>query len=253
MTTSIYRDVIVLSILAAVSTGTAAAQPQQPKLREVYFSTVKPDRIGDFLAAGREIADAMKKGDSERSYTVWTSLSGPREYLLVRYHSTWAELDTPLEPKLNGMGGQLALITARINAAVESQRRVMYLLDHDLSLPIGDAPPAMVQVLRTWVRPEHIQAYRDLVKSETLPAIKKGGAKMYSVSHVRAGGANQEYSSVIALDNWAALDGVMPIVTGLGGQAGYDKFLTKLRPLITRSEYEIYRYLPNLSYLAPRK
>ena len=89
----------------------------------------------------------------------------------------------------------------------------------------------MVQVLRTWVRPEHIEAYRTLVKSDTLPAIKKSGAKMYSVGHVRVGGANQEYSSVIALDNWAALDGVMPIVTGLGGQAAYDKFLTKLRTL----------------------
>lgn len=253
MTTSICRDAVALSLLVAVSASTAAAQTEQPKLRSVAFSAIKPDRIGDFLAATKELAEAMKKGDSERSYTTWTSLSGPREYALVRYHNTWAELDTPLEPKLNGIGGQLATIAARIAATIESQRRVVYLLDHELSLPIGDPPSAMVQVLRTWVRPEHIEAYRMLVKSDTLPAIKKSGARMYSVSHVRVGGANQEYSSVVALDNWAALDGVTPIVAGLGGQAAYDKFLTKLRPLIARSEYEIYRYLPNQSYLAPRK
>ncbi len=255
MMTSIYRNFLPMSLLMAVGAGTAMAQPEQPKVRSVQFVTVKPDRIGDFLAAGREMTEAVKKGGSERSFSTWTSLSGPREYALVRYLSNWSELDTTVEPKLNSMAGQLTALQARINASVESQRRVFYALDHELSLPLapGDAPQALAQVLRIWARPDQIDAFRALVKSDLLAAAKKSGMKTYSVAHVRAGGANQEYSIVSGLDNWAALDSVSPIVTGLGGQAAYDKFLAKLRPLVTRSEYEIYRFLPNQSYAAPKK
>ena len=254
MMRSIYRTSATLGVLMAVSAGTIVAQPEQPKVRSVTFATISPGRIGDFLSASREMTEALKKAGSERSHSTWTSLTGPREYALVRYLNQWSELDTTVEPKLSGIAGQLSSLQARINATIESQRRVLYLLDHDLSLPLADGPPQPIaQVLRTWVRPEHIEAYRNLVKSDLLPAAKKSGVKAYSVARVRAGGANQEYNTVSFLDNWAALDGVSPIVTGLGGQAAYDKFLAKLRPLVTRTEYEIYRYLPNQSYLAPKK
>jgi hypothetical protein len=257
MMVSTYRSSAALGVLMAVSAGTIMAQPEQPKVRSVVFSTVKFDRIGDFLAASREFTEAVKKGGSEHSYSTWVSLSGPREYALVRYHMKWSELDSApgAEPALKGIAGQLSALNARISATIESSRRVFYLLDHDLSLPLApDATPQPIaQVLRTWVRPEHIEAYRTLVKSDLLAAAKKSAVKLYSVSHVRAGAANQEYSIVSGLDNFAALDEVSPIITGMGGQAAYDKFLGKLRALISRSEYEMYRYLPNQSYMAPKK
>jgi hypothetical protein len=253
--TFIYRSSAALTVLMAVSAGTAIAQAQQPKVREVIFSTVKADRIADGVSARRELAEAMKKAGSERSYSTWTSLTGPREYVVVRYHAKWSDLDTApgAEPALKGIAGQLSVLNARIADTIESSRRVFYVLDHDLSLPLADTPPAMAQVLRTWVRPDQLEAYRSLVKSDLLPAAKKSGMKSYSVSRVRAGGANQEFSTVTGLDNYAALDGVSPIVTGLGGQAVYEKFLAKMRPMVTRTEYQIYRYLPNQSYTAPRK
>ena len=240
----------------AVSAGTIVAQPEQPKVRSVIFSTVKAGRVGDYLSATKDLTEAIKKAGSERSFSHWVSQSGDREYAVVRYHSKWAELDNApgSDPALKGISGQLSALNARINATIESSRRVLYLLDHDLSLPVPDgSPQPIAQVLRTWVRPEHIEAYRSLVKSDLLPAAKKAGIKLYSVARVRAGAANQEYNTVSGLDNWAALDGVSPIVTALGGQAAYDKFLGKLRPMVSRTEYEFYRYLPNQSYLAPKK
>ncbi len=253
---STYRSSVALGALMAVSAGTVMAQSEPPKVRSVVFSTVKADRVGDYLSASKDIAEALKKAGSERSYSTWVSLSGAREYAVVRYHTKWSDLDTEpgSDPALKGIAGQLSALSARIIATIESSRRVMYVLDHDLSLPLADAPPQPIaQVLRTWVRPDQLEAYRALVKSDLLPAAKKSGVKTYSVAHVRAGGANQEYNTVSGLDNWAALDGESPIVTGLGGQAAYDKFLAKLRPLVTRTEYEMYRYMPNQSYLAPKK
>ncbi len=256
MMRSICRTSATLGLLMAVSAGTIMAQAEQPKVRSVTFNTVKADRIGDYLSATKDFTEALKKGGSGRSYSTWVSTSGPREYAIVRYHSKWAELDAApgSAPALKGIAGQLSALNARINATIESSRRVLYLLDHDLSFPLPDgSPQPIAQVLRTWVRPEHIEAYRNLVKSDVLPAAKKSGVKLYSVARVRAGGASQEYNTVTGLDNWAALDEVSPIVTGLGGQGAYDKFLAKLRPLVTRTEYEIYRYLPDQSYVAPKK
>ena len=253
-TMSICRTSAALGALMAMNAGAVMAQSEQPKVRSVVFSTVKAGRVGDFLAANKETVETLKKAGSERGYTAWVAGSGPREYAFVRYHNQWAELDAPQrEPKLSAVAGQLTALGARIGATIESSRRVLYVLDHDLSIPMGDAPTAMVQVLRTWVRPDQIEAYRTLIKSDVLAAAKKSGMKTYGVAHVRGGGANQEYNSVTELANWAALDGVNPIVTGMGGQAAYDKFLAKLRPLVSRSEYEIYRYLPDQSYLPPRK
>ncbi len=256
MMISTYRNSAALGLLMAIGSGTAMAQSEQPKVRSVVFSTVKADRIGDYLSATKDMTEAVKKAGSERSFSMWVSVSGPREYAVVRYHAKWSELDAApgTDPALKGIAGQLSALAARVNATVESTRRVIYVLDHELSLPLADAPPQPIaQVLRTWVRPDQLEAYRALVKSDLLPAAKKSGVKTYSVAHVRAGGANQEYNTVSGLDNWAALDGVSPIVTGLGGQAAYDKFLAKLRPLVTRTEYEMYRYMPDRSYLAPKK
>ncbi len=255
MMISTYRSSAALAMLMAIGGGTAMAQPEQPKVRSVQFATVKADRVGDYLSATKDFTEAVKKAGSERSYSTWVSLSGPREYALVRYHTKWSELDAlpGSDPALKGIAGQLSALNARINATIESSRRVIYVLDHDLSLPLPDAAPQPIaQVLRTWVRPDQLEAYRALVKSDLLPAAKKAGVKRYSVAHVRAGGANQEYNTVSGLDNWAALDGESPIVAGLGGQAAYDKFLAKLRPLVTRTEYEMYRYMPERSYPAPK-
>jgi hypothetical protein len=255
MLASISRRFTFIGLLTAVSIGSALAQPTQPKLRVVSFYTVKADRLGDFNAATKEYVEALKKGGSERGMTLWQSLTGEREYALVRYHGSWAELDQQREPKLQPLAGEVSTITARIIACVETYRRVMYELDGDLStlLPMGSEPQAMARVIRTWVRPEHVTAYRALYKAEVLPAAKKAGLKLFSVSHVRFGGSTSEFSSVIGLDKWAQLDGEAPMVTAMGGQAAYDKFLAKLRPLITRSEYVMYRYVKDSSYTPAMK
>jgi len=219
----------------------------------VTFYTIKADRVGDFLAAAKEFAEVARKGGSERSFSVWSSLTGPREYALVRYHAKWAELDQTRESKLDPVAGHLAAINARIVATVESSRRVISEVDVDLGLPIPATAPAMARVIRTWVRPEHVAAYRALYKAEVLPAAKKAGLSLFSVSHVRFGGATTEFNSVAGFSNWAALDGDPPIVTAMGGPAAYEKFLAKLRPLIERSEYEMYRLMKDQSNIIPMR
>ena len=151
MMISTYRSSATLAMLMAIGSGTAVAQSEQPKVRSVTFSTVKADRIGDYLSATKDMTEAVKKAGSERSYSTWVSLSGPREYAVVRFHTKWSELDAQpgSDPALKGIAGQLSALFARMSATIESSRRVIYVLDHDLSLPLADAPPGPIaQVLR---------------------------------------------------------------------------------------------------------
>lgn len=244
------RSAISVVLLLTISAAVASAQTQ-PLIRTGSFYTVKADRVSDFLAAAKDYASVMKKLSSDRHFTVWQAVSGPREYVLVRYHAKWAELDTPNEAKLKDAQSEITAITNRIMATVESSHRQINLLEHELSIPLVPGRPIkpLASVLRQWVRPEHSTAYRELVKNELLPAAKRAELPLFSVTQNRFGGSRYEYSIVTAMDGWANLDGEPPIVKAMGGRANYDKFLGRMRPLIVRSEYQMYRHLPDLSYV----
>lgn len=245
---------IAVACLISMAAPSALSQPPEPKLRSATFYTIKPGSRADFLAAIKEWTDMGKKGGSERYYSVWTSQSGPSEIVIVSNHQQWAELDAGPEAKLKELAGQRATLGARIGNCIQSTRRELVALETDLSLPLANVdPPPMVRVIRTWVRPEHNEAYRALIKSDLLPAARKSGLKLWSVARVRFGGSVYEYQTVSGVANWAEIDGDSPIITALGGQPAYAKFLAKQRPMVSRSEYEMYRLLKDQSYLPAPK
>ena len=51
------------------------------------------------------------------------------------------------------------------------------------------------------------------------------------------------------MDKWADLDETSPIAKGFGGREAYNAYLKKARPMVTFAEYNIFRYLPELSYV----
>ncbi len=248
------RSWSAVTCLLAVSASSALAQSAEPKVRSATFYTLKSGSRADFLAAIKDWSEMSKKGGSERYYSLWASLSGPNEVVLVSNHQLWAELDAGPEAKLKEMAGQRATLTARIGNFIQSTRRQLVSLETDLSLPLANVePPSMVRVIRTWVRPEHYEAYRALIKSDLLPAARKSGLKLYSIGRVRYGGSSYEFQSVATVANWAEMDGTSPIITGLGGQEAYQKYLNKQRPMVSRQEYEMYRLLKDQSYLPTPK
>jgi len=234
-------------VFAVVAAATMIAPARAQNVRSVTFYTVKPDRTGDFLAATKEYAALMKKGGSDRFFQVWHSVTGANEYAFVRNYAKWAELDVLPEPKMKEHEAQVQSIFSRIGACEESYYRVIDELLPDLSL-LQTVSVQMIRVLRTRVRPEKVNEYMALVKSEVLPAMKKAGMKVYGVSQVRYGGPNTEFINVSGLDKWADLDGGLAIQKAMG-EEGYQRFLAKLRPLIIDSEAAIYRFVPDSSYM----
>jgi hypothetical protein len=237
--------VFALVVAAAFATSAAA---QTANIRSVTFFTVKPDRIGDFQAEIKEYNTLYAKGGSTNYSSMWQSLTGPREYARVTYYTKWAELDAGPDPKLKDQAADLARINTRIIDCTESWHRVIEEIQPDLSLPSSTDMPKMIRVLVTQVRPEKYKEYLDIVKNEILPAAKKGELKTFVFAEVRYGAPNTQVSSVVALDSWADLDGDYGVEKGLGKE-GYQALLAKTRPLVIQADANIYRFMPEISYL----
>lgn len=236
----------VFAMAAAVSL-IAPALAQERNIRAVRFYRVKPDRVGDFRAAIKEYTGIVKTGGSSRFYTTWVSLTGPNEYLRVDHYAKWADLDVVAEPKLKEQAADLQRIGIRIIQCTESSERIIEEILPDLSLPMGDIPK-MVRTQLTRVRPDKINEYLALVKSDVFPAVKKAELKSYSIAQVRYGAPSSEFLTVSGLDNWAQLDERRGIQKAMG-EEGYQRFLAKIRPLVLAVEYNMYRFEPDLSYL----
>jgi hypothetical protein len=55
-------------------------------------------------------------------------------------------------------------------------------------------------------------------------------------------------TSVAGFNNWAELDGSVGLEKGIGKEA-YQSFIGKLIPLIVSSQFDVYRFRADLSYL----
>jgi hypothetical protein len=181
---------------------------------------------------------------------MWASQSGPTEYTLVRYHEKWAELDlTPGQnPKTKDVAGQLSALNARRGQCVEKSERVIELVNQDLSLPRGTQPPKMISSLKQRVRPDKYNEFLALLKSDLFPAVRSSGMKIFSVAQTRYGGSRYEFRSTTGMNSWSDLDSTPPIVKAMG-EENYQKFLAKLRTMVVNTEYNVYRFLPDLSYI----
>ena len=88
------------------------------------------------------------------------------------------------------------------------------------------------------------------MKHDIFPAVQKAGTKDYSVAVERFGESNMQITSVTGFNSWADLDAGIGAQKGLS-KAEYQALLDKVRTLATGSEYDIYRFQPDLSYLPP--
>ena len=250
--TSHLRKVVCSSILAlGVAAGFAAsASAQQGNIQSVTFYTVKPDRVGDFLAEIKELNALLAKGGSTRYASSWVSLTGPNEYVRATYYNKWADLDAGPDPKLKDEAADIARATERILDCTESRRRIIAEVQPDLSVLALTDIPKMIRVLTTDVRPDKYNDYLALVKSDILPAAQKGGLKWYEFSEMRYGAPNTEVTSIVAMDTWGDLDTGVGIQKALG-KDGYQALTEKVRPLIVQAVVNEYRFLPDISYLPP--
>jgi len=247
-----FRSVILMTV-ASVQPMVHAQQAARPPIRTMTHYKLKADRMGDMAAAIKEYNGILKKALWDKSYTIWRSATGPGELVRVDYHEKWAELDTPLirEPKLKEYQTDITRIARRINDSFESSIRVIDIVNQEISLPRPAEPPKMVMVWTAHVKDGKMQDAMALEKNDYVPALKSAGFKSYIFSRARFGAPSNEIHASVGLEKWADLDQPNPVRKAMGDEK-YHAFSEKMGAVLDDYRYEIYRYDPELSYIAAK-
>ena len=217
-------------------------------IESISFHRVKQDRIGDFLTANKEYTDIVRKLGTDRYFSMWESLSGDREFVRITYQDKYADFDRGADPKTKDQAGVLRELVARMSQCQGDTHRIIAEIQPALSLPQSMELPKMIRVSRSDVKGDKVEEYVALMKNETLPAIKKSGVKAYKVLRIRYGGSLAEFAAVTGFDSWGDLDGGSAVQKGMA-PAAYERLLTRLGELTVHRETNIYRLVPNATYM----
>jgi hypothetical protein len=238
-------------LLAAVAL-TAFCIPAwaQGNIRTVLFVKVKMGQEENWKATVKDYVATVKKAGSEQGFTVWESQSGPALYAVVWYSAKWKEMDEE-NPKLKPVEADMVRLFGRLDSATDSLETWIDEMQPDLMIRSNQIPP-MVRVGRTKVISGKMDEVKALFHEQIFPAMKKSGATDYGVAVARFGTPSNEIHSYLGLNGWADLDG--PIGTEKGMTAAeYKAFLAKVSSLIENTEWSMWKYEPELSYVVAPK
>jgi hypothetical protein len=237
-------------LLAAIALTACVPSWAQGNIRTVLFVKLKLGQEESWKAAVKDYAAVVKKAGSDQGFTVWESQSGPAQHAVVWYSSKWKEINEQ-NPKLKPVEAEMARLFARLDTVTDSLETWIDEMQPDMMVRSKEIPP-MVRVGRTRVVSGKMDELKALLREQIVPAIKKSGATDYGVAVARYGTPSNEFHSYLGLNGWADLDG--PIGTEKGMSAAeYKAFLDKVGPLIESTEWSMWKYEPELSYVPAAK
>lgn len=236
------------ALLALITVAVSCAVAQKVEVHNVIRVQVKPDKIGEFESAVKELQSVWQKAGYERAVSVWQSGAGPLEFLMVYYTKGYAEaFDTTPPASLKDVAAAVAVLRARIQACANTLDRRVSEVVVDASLPRGPLPP-FVRVLRTEVKVGKIEQYLAIVKEMVTPAMKKAGVAGFFVFRQRYGGSNSEVATAMAVKDLSELDETPLAVAKAMGETGYKQYLAKRTELVEHSEVNLFRLRKDLTY-----
>jgi len=240
-----------LWLFVAIATLAFALPSQaQGNIRTVYLVKVKSGQEENWKSIVKDVAALRKKTGSKESFTVWDSLTGPTQHAVVWYNAKWKEMDE-MDPAGKGSEAEYTGLFARLTDATESLEVWIDELQPDMTMMSSDVPP-VIRVGRTKVISGKMPEVRALFHDEVFPAVQKSGATSFGVAVARFGTPSNEIHTFLGLKGWGDLDEPVGAAKGMGAD-GYKAFEAKITPLIESTEFSIYKFAPELSYLAPAK
>lgn len=107
------------------------------------------------------------------------------------------------------------------------------------------AAPAFVRLTIVEIRPEMIADYVALQKSDTIPALQKGGLAWRDAWRTGNFGSTFTVAYIAPMKSFAALDEPNPVAKALG-EEGYKQYAAKMAKLITSQRVYALRERPDL-------
>jgi len=219
-------------------------------IRTVVLVKVKMDQEENWRATIKDFIALDKKAGSKQNVTVWDSQTGPFQHAVVVYSSTWKELGED-DPAMKGSETEEARLYARLNSVTDSIETWVDEMQPDLSIRSNDIPP-FIRVGRTKVIASKLDEVKAIFRDVLFPAIKKSGATDWGVAYARYGTPTNEIHTYLGLKGWADLDGPIGSQKAMTADE-WKAFQAKLTPLLESTEYSIWKFAPDLSYIAPSK
>lgn len=240
-----------LSLFVAIA-ALAFALPSvaQNNLRSVILVKVKMGQDDNWKSIVKDFIALDKKAGSKESVTVWDSQTGPAQHAVVTYSSTWKEVGEQ-DPAMKGSEAEVAQLYARLNSVTDTIEVWVDEMQPDMTIQSKDVPP-MIRVGRTKVISGKMPEVMAIFHDDLFPAVKKSGATSWGVAVARFGTPTNEFHTYLGLNGWGDLDGPVGAAKGMGVE-GYKAFQAKITPLIESTEFSVWKFDSELSYLPPAK
>lgn len=218
----------------------------QGNIRTVLFVRLKSGQDDNWKAAVKDYVGIVRKAGSDQAFTIWESQTGPVQYAVVWYSAKWKEMGEQ-NPKLKSDEADIARVLARWDGFTQSLDRWIDEMQPDLSIDSKEIPP-MVRTSRTRVVPGKMDELKALFKDQVVPAIKKSGSPSYGFAVARFGTPTNEIHTYIGLNGWADLDEPSPAEKAMTSSE-WKQFLTKISALTEGTEWTVWKFQSDLSYI----
>ena len=222
----------------------------QNNIRTIVFIKVKMGQEDNWKSAAKDLVALDKKCGSKRGATMWDSQTGSPQHAVVWYSSKWEEMGEG-DPAMKGSEVERARIFARLDTVTESLEYWVDEMQPDMIVRSSDIP-AMIRTSRTRVIAGKMDDVKALFRDQVFPAVKKSGASDFGVAVARFGTPSNEIHTYLGMKGWADLDGAIGAQKGMTADE-YKAFEAKLQPLIESTEWSIWKFEPELSYLPESK
>jgi quinol monooxygenase YgiN len=243
---SLCRRLLVVASLFAFSTPGWA----QANIRTVLLVKVKQGHDDSWKDAVKDYVATVRKAGSEEQFTMWDSQTGPSLHAVVWYSTKWKELGEE-NPKLKPVESDIETLFRRLDADTDSIETWVDEMQPELMIRSNQIPP-YVRTGRTRVLPGKMEEFKALLRDQILPAYKKAGATDYGVAVARFGTPSNETHSYLGVNGWGDFDSTIGIEKGMT-PGEWKAFQAKVGTLVEWTQWDLWKFEPDLSYLVPAK
>ena len=244
----VFAGLWITSANHLVSAQNTSAAPQR-QLLMINEISLKPDTAPEWAELMKSDGVPAQKKSGLAWRDTWANGPGGDPYLraVVTPIASLAQFDNP-NPMMKALGQEgAAAYQAKVRRLVAGSHSTIVTTRPDLSFGTRPEVPKLALLSIVNAASGKGPEFEAFLKSDVIPALKKGGASHYSVVQVLFGDDANKYMTLLAVNDFAELAKGSPIERALGPE-GMVKLTQKAGPLVSRLERRIIRYLPDLSY-----
>jgi hypothetical protein len=253
----------VLAALAALATmllATPAALWAQGGYLDEFIVHVKPDKVADFEAISRKIADANRHNGGDRWLALVSVYGESNTYIFTSLRSSYADIDKGADMFMGAINKSMGKMAAQkllndFNNCVESSRAELRVRRPDLSSKMptdADSLNKMVgesrvlRVLALRVRPGHEPEFESMLKDINSHADSNSNTRPVLASQAIEGDRGTTYYLTFFRTSLGGFDHDVDLKDFMGDD-GMARVMKTFGEVSAGSDSAIYRFAPDLS------